>query len=83
VQRGKVKKNTFKRRPLKFHKKLKIVIPPHRFSNGPSRGLPLTDLLSFVLCSSAHEGQVTGCVYSKFSNFVVTTGTDCSGRTDK
>ncbi|CAB4005181.1 uncharacterized protein LOC110065605, partial [Paramuricea clavata] len=27
---------------------------------------------------SAHEGQVTGCVYSKFSNFVVTTGTDCA-----
>ncbi|XP_028398309.1 uncharacterized protein LOC114521934 [Dendronephthya gigantea] len=27
---------------------------------------------------SAHDGQVTGCVYSKFSNFVVTAGTDCA-----
>lgn len=33
-----------------------------------------------VLFFSAHRGPVTGCVYSKACNFLVTVGTDCDGR---
>lgn len=29
--------------------------------------------------SSGHQGHVTGCVHSNFSNLVVTSGSDCTG----
>ena len=34
----------------------------------------------FVLFFSAHRGPVTGCVFSKACNFLVTVGTDCDGK---
>lgn len=37
-------------------------------------------LFFFVSFSSVHRGPVTGCVYSKACNFLVTVGTDCDGR---
>ena len=42
--------------------------------------------INFILCiklSSAHRGPVTGCVYSKACNFLVTVGTDCDGKKTK
>ena len=35
-------------------------------------------LLFYV--DSAHRGPVTGCVFSKACNFLVTVGTDCDGK---
>ena len=38
------------------------------------------NIFTFVSSVSAHRGPVTGCVYSKACNFLVTVGTDCDGR---
>ena len=44
--------------------------------------LAINSTFFLTLFSSAHQGLVTGCVYSKFSNFVVTAGTDCAGMSE-